>query len=418
MPEEPSRERAYAPFTTFIEAQQPAIVTELAEELTRRGIFREQARARGMLDGFLARMLEDLTEPMRVVALAEEQIAEGNQLRAARRARGLSLDESITVLNGLRRSMLRAGLEAVSRGIAGAAEGLTAAVSVLDHVTVHIARVHAELEIEREHRLRVFKRMADRSMDGVVISDVEGNITYVNHSAASASGTTPELMIGLRNDALVDPADLAARGAEIRASIMETGAWRGRLRAFRADGEPRSTEVLAIRLVDDDGTEIGIATMFRDVTDVDATEERMRELREERSALQEQVIEAQHRALRELSVPLIPLARGLLLLPLIGSIDARRAAQITEVSLYGIREFKAPRLILDITGVSNADAQVVDALLRTSRAARLLGARVMLTGVQPAVARTFVELGADLRDIVTHSTLEEGVRRALALTAR
>lgn len=414
MHEEPRRESDHAPFTAFIEAQQTAMIAELASEFVRRGVFREEPSARTILDRFVTSVLEGLDDPSRVVALAEQQIAEGNQARAARRARGLSLDESITVLNGLRRGMLLAGLEAMKRGIPGTAEGLTAACGVLDHVAVHLARVHAELELEREHRLRVFKHMADRSMDGVVISDITGNITYVNPSAANLYGTTPERIIGLRTGAFVDPDDLVRMRAEILASITKTGAWRGQLRALRPDGERRLTETLAFRLADEDGAEIGLATMFRDITDAEAERERMRELREERSALQEQAIEAQQRALRELSVPLIPLSRGLLLLPLIGSIDARRAAQITEVSLYGIQQFKAPRLILDITGVSNADAQVVDALLRTSRAARLLGASVMLTGVKPAIARAFVELGADLRDIITHGTLEEGVARALA----
>lgn len=415
MTEEPKRESDHAPFTAFIEAQQTAMVAELASELVRRGVFREEPQARMVLDRFVVSVLDGLDEPSRVVALAEELIAEGNQVRAARRARGLSLDESITVVNGLRRGMLRAGLEAVRRGIPGAAEGLTAAFGVLDHVAVHLARVHAELELEREHRLRIFKRMADRSMDGIVISDVNGNITYVNPSAASLYGTTPERIIGLQTGAFVDPDDLVEMHAEILTSLTATGAWRGQLRALRPDGQRRLTETIVFRLADDDGAAIGLATMFRDITDAEAERERVRELREERSALQEQAIEAQQRALRELGVPLIPLSRGLLLLPLVGSIDARRAAQITEVSLHGIQRFKAPLLILDITGVSDADAQVVDALLRTSRAARLLGARVMLTGVQPAVARTFVELGADLRDIITHSTLEEGVARALAL---
>jgi anti-anti-sigma regulatory factor len=44
---------------------------------------------------------------------------------------------------------------------------------------------------------------------------------------------------------------------------------------------------------------------------------------------------------------------------------------------------------------------------------RLLGARVMLTGIQPQIAQTLVQLGADMGDIITRSTLQAGVASAL-----
>jgi anti-anti-sigma regulatory factor len=70
-------------------------------------------------------------------------------------------------------------------------------------------------------------------------------------------------------------------------------------------------------------------------------------------------------------------------------------------------------VILDITGVPGVDAQVADALVRSARAAKLLGAEVILTGIQPEIARTLVELGVDLGGIVSLGTLQGGVAHAL-----
>ena len=62
---------------------------------------------------------------------------------------------------------------------------------------------------------------------------------------------------------------------------------------------------------------------------------------------------------------------------------------------------------------SGSDTQVANALIRAARAARLLGAQVILTGIQPQIAQTLVQLGADLNGIVTHSNLKSGIAFAL-----
>lgn len=127
----------------------------------------------------------------------------------------------------------------------------------------------------------------------------------------------------------------------------------------------------------------------------------------------QQIILSQQAALRELSTPLIPLSDEVLLMPLIGMIDALRAQQILETLLQGMTDHRAKTVIMDITGVQIVDTHVANALIQAAQAVRLLGARVVLTGIRPEVAQTLVGLGVDLGTIVTYSSLQSGIANTL-----
>jgi rsbT co-antagonist protein RsbR len=122
--------------------------------------------------------------------------------------------------------------------------------------------------------------------------------------------------------------------------------------------------------------------------------------------------------LGELSTPLIPIADDVLAMPLIGRIDGPRAQRVLEVLLAGLGRTRARWAILDITGVPGCDAEVARALVRSARAAKLLGVEVLNTGLRPEVARTFVALGEDLAGVTTLATLQSGVAHALRRGAR
>jgi len=137
---------------------------------------------------------------------------------------------------------------------------------------------------------------------------------------------------------------------------------------------------------------------------------------EERIQLQEQVIEAQQLALRELSTPLIPVSNDVLVMPLIGTIDSQRASLVMETLLEGVAEKQASTVIVDITGVQMVDSQIANALIRAAQAINLLGAQAVITGIRPEVAQTIVGLGIDLGAIVTRGTLQSGIAYALRLS--
>jgi rsbT co-antagonist protein RsbR len=146
--------------------------------------------------------------------------------------------------------------------------------------------------------------------------------------------------------------------------------------------------------------------MARDITTQKAQEA-------EREALQQRVIDAQRTALRELSTPLIPISDEVVIMPLIGTIDSQRAQMVMETLLDGVARYKADLVILDITGVSVVDTQVAQAFIQAAQAVKLLGAQVMLTGIQPQIAQTLIHLGVDLGGIQTRGSLQVGIQSAM-----
>jgi rsbT co-antagonist protein RsbR len=105
----------------------------------------------------------------------------------------------------------------------------------------------------------------------------------------------------------------------------------------------------------------------------------------------------------------------LLLLPLVGGLDSQRAQQATGAMLEAIRVARAQALVLDVSGVPSLDSGVALHLNRAVEAARLMGARVFVTGISTAMARAMVTLGAELKTVDTFSTLQGGLEAAVAL---
>lgn len=131
-----------------------------------------------------------------------------------------------------------------------------------------------------------------------------------------------------------------------------------------------------------------------------------------RAEMQEEIIRAQQATLSALATPVIPITDDTLVTPLVGTLDASRMEQLMSVLLSEVERRQASTAIVDITGVPRVDAIVADMLLRAAQAVRLLGARVILTGIRPEVAQVLVGLDVDLRSIVTHATLQAGIAQA------
>lgn len=126
----------------------------------------------------------------------------------------------------------------------------------------------------------------------------------------------------------------------------------------------------------------------------------------------DRTIRAQQRELEELSTPVLQLRPGLLMLPIIGVLDSRRAQQLTEQLLHAIRARRGKVVVLDVTGVAAVDSRVANHLIQTVDAARLMGATAIVTGVSPEVAQSLVGLGIGLGNVTTVADLQGGIDEA------
>jgi len=126
----------------------------------------------------------------------------------------------------------------------------------------------------------------------------------------------------------------------------------------------------------------------------------------------ERVIRQQQKAIRELSTPVLQVRERLLILPIIGVIEAQRARQLTEQLLRGIRANRAKVVVVDVTGVPAIDSAVANHLVQTVEASRLMGAIVIITGLSSEIAQTLVTLGVDLSKMNAVGDLQGGIEEA------
>jgi anti-anti-sigma factor len=383
------------PFFSVIEARLPQVIEHIAEAA--RPWFSEVS-IETIRRGFSAHL-----EPWLDSLRDEGSDAIEQQVGATcERIRGQGLPGALvlTLIEETRVRLLDAALDALDAGVPGAAEGAQRVMRVAERALITFDRSYREHAEQAERQMRLFKALADKAPDSIMYADERYIIQYANAAYNRMAG----------RDVHGTPLyDLLTREtlAEIGRGSAEDGMWEGIVEVLRADGSRVRGHLVAFRVYRDDGKDFARCGIFRDLS------EEERSIEEERR-LREQVIAAQQEALRELSAPLMPLGEGTLAMPLVGEIDGARAPRILEDLLRGISERGAQHVIVDITGVKVVDAEVAQGLVQAAQAARLLGAEVILTGIRAAVARTLLELGADLGGVVTKSTLRAGVAHVLA----
>ena len=115
----------------------------------------------------------------------------------------------------------------------------------------------------------------------------------------------------------------------------------------------------------------------------------------------------------EMSTPVMRLWDSILLLPIVGLVDSKRAQLIMETVLQKILDYQAKVIILDIQGVPAVDSAVANHLIKVTKATRLMGCTCIVTGISPEISQALVNLGIELTDILTQSTLKDGVSTSL-----
>lgn len=171
-------------------------------------------------------------------------------------------------------------------------------------------------------------------------------------------------------------------------------------------GHYKSGEFLRVHK---NGSEVWLQASYNPIFDADGT---LRKVVKFASDITAQV-EARSLAMLEMSTPVTEIWEDILMLPIVGMIDSKRAQDIMTAVLTKIGETHARSMILDIGGVAVMDTAVANHLIKISKASRLMGSVCIISGVSPAIAQTMVGLGINVGDVRTTATLRDALGVAL-----
>jgi PAS domain S-box-containing protein len=267
-----------------------------------------------------------------------------------------------------------------------------------------------EAEAQQRRTDALLKAIIDNAPFLIYARDAEGRFTVANRQTETSLGKGRGELLGLSLQQLV-PRELADKlDAVDHVALASSAPLFAEDRVETPDGA-RVFMTTKFALRDDEGKVTGVCGISAEITERVRAEEQNR-------LLQEQMLRVQEETLRSISTPLLPIAPGVLVVPLVGQMTRERADQVIETLLHGVSDQQARIAIFDVTGVSEAGPEVTDALVRAARSVRLLGAEIVITGIRPSVAQALVHLDAELGGIVTRGTLERGVAYALSVRGR
>ncbi|MDQ0216592.1 rsbT antagonist protein RsbS [Oikeobacillus pervagus] len=111
--------------------------------------------------------------------------------------------------------------------------------------------------------------------------------------------------------------------------------------------------------------------------------------------------------------PRIPILKlyDCLLISIQWELDDQTALQFQEDLLREIHETNASGVVIDITSIDFIDSFIAKVLGDVIDMSKLMGAKVVITGIQPAVAITLIELGIRLENVLTALDLEKGLEK-------
>lgn len=134
------------------------------------------------------------------------------------------------------------------------------------------------------------------------------------------------------------------------------------------------------------------------------------------SECKDKLIEEQRSLVENLSVPIIPITPSICILPLIGELDPHRAQIVEEKVLIEINKFHIQQLIIDLSGIAEMEAEVVDYLIKLIDGANMMGCETIITGLRPEIVREMINLGVSFENRAkTTGSLQQAIKNFIVI---
>jgi rsbT co-antagonist protein RsbR len=128
------------------------------------------------------------------------------------------------------------------------------------------------------------------------------------------------------------------------------------------------------------------------------------------SQYKDELIRKQRETVRNLSAPIIPLTASMCILPLIGTIDMQRAAEIGEKVITQIGANRIEVLIIDFSGAGEIETQVLKHLMNLLDGVAMMGCQAVITGLRPETVKLMISQGLSFENkAVTKGTLQQAL---------
>ena len=278
----------------------------------------------------------------------------------------------------------------------------------------------AELALEREKLLA--RLLLDTNPNMVFVKDSKARFRLANQAYFDMFETASERVVGKTTREILPNRNEAARLDAVDQEVLATGLSNSLTHPiFRPSGERRW--VITTKRPLTLGEERLVLGNCVDITELkeheDMLQQTITELQRQKQdiASQLEVIQQQQELIQALSTPILQVAEGVLAVPLIGALDEARAANVTEKLLEEVTRTRARFALIDVTAVEIVDAAMAGRFVRMISAIRLLGASGIVTGIQPAVARSLCALGVDLGGVETKQNLRAALEACLRVLA-
>lgn len=141
-------------------------------------------------------------------------------------------------------------------------------------------RIEAGQRLQAEERLRLLSAVVEQTHEGVAVTDMEGNLLFVNRAFAAAHGYTSDDLVGAHLS-IFHTAEQVAVLEKANRQLRETGEFNGEIWHVRRDGTVFPALMHNSLLRDGDDVSIGMIITLRDITDLQQAQEALQQAHDE-----------------------------------------------------------------------------------------------------------------------------------------